>query len=64
MSLEDFIQRFIYESDEDRIDNLFNSIKIYLDETQDIRKRVASTHLLIKKLRNLSIEYQKMIEKW
>lgn len=64
MSVEDFIQRFIYESDEDRLDNLFNSIKIYLDEIQDIRKRVASTHLLIKKLRTLSIEYQKMIEKW
>jgi len=64
MDIEDFIQRFIYESDEDRLDNLFNAIKIYLDEIQDIRKRVASTHLLIKKLRNLSIEYQKMIEKW
>ena len=64
MSVEEFIQRFIYESDEDRLDNLFNAIKIYLDEIQDIRKRVASTHLLIKKLRNLSIEYQKMIEKW
>jgi len=64
MGVEDFIQRFIYESDEDRIDNLFNSIKTYLDETQDIRKRVASIHLLIKKLRNLSIEYQKMLKKW
>ena len=61
MSIEEFIQRFIYESDEDRLDNLFNSIKIYLDEIQDIRTRVASTHLLIKKLRNLSIEYQKML---
>ena len=64
MGVEDFIQRFIYESDEDRLDNLFNAIKIYLDEIQDIRTRVVSTHLLIKKLRNLSIEYQKMIEKW
>ena len=64
MDVEDFIQRFIYESDEERLANLFNSIKIYLDEIQDIRKRVASTHLLIRKLRTLSLEYQKMIEKW
>lgn len=63
MNIEDFIQRFIYESDEDRLDNLFDAIKTYLDEMQDIRKRVASTHLLIRKLRTLSIEYQKTLEK-
>lgn len=61
MDVEDFIQRFIYESDEDRLDNLFDAIKVYLDEIQDIKKRVASIHLLIRKLRNLSIEYQKML---
>jgi hypothetical protein len=61
MDVEDFIKRFIYESDEERLDNLFNAIKTYLDEMQDIKKRVASTHLLIRKLRTLSIEYQKML---
>ena len=64
MDVEDFIQRFIYESDEDRLDNLFDAINTYLDEIQDIKKRVASIHLLIRKLRNLSIEYQKMLKKW
>ena len=63
MAVEDFIQQFIYESDEARIDDLFNSLKMYLNETQDIRKRVASIHLLIRKLRELSTEYQKKIKK-
>lgn len=62
MDVDDFIQRFIYESDEDRLDNLFDAIRTYLDEMQDIRKRVALTHLLIRKLRNLSNEYQKMLK--
>ena len=61
MEVEDFIKRFIYESDEARIDDLFNSIKTYLNETKDIRKRVASVHLLIRRLRDLSSEYQKKI---
>jgi hypothetical protein len=61
MDVDDFIQRFIYESDEERLDNLFNAIRTYLDEMQDIKKRVASTHLLIRKLRALSIEYQKIL---
>jgi hypothetical protein len=60
MGLEEFIQGFINESDEDRLDDLFDAIKIYLNKIQDIRKRVASVHLLIRKLRDLSIEYQKM----
>ena len=64
MDVEDFIQRFIYESDEARIDDLFNAIKMYLNETQDVRKRLASVHLLIRKLRELSAEYQKSIKKW
>jgi uncharacterized damage-inducible protein DinB len=61
MDVDDFIQRFIYESDEERLDNLFNAIRTYLDEMQDMRKRVALTHLLIRKLRSLSIEYQKTL---
>jgi hypothetical protein len=61
MDIEDFIKQFSYESDEARIDNLFKSIKIFLNEIQDIKGRVASIHLLIKKLRDLSAEYQKMI---
>jgi uncharacterized damage-inducible protein DinB len=61
MDVDDFIQRFIYESDEERLDNLFNAIRTYLDEMQDMRKRVALTHLLIRKLRSLSIEYQKAL---
>ena len=36
MDLDNFIKRFTYESDEARIDNLFNSIKIYLNEIQDV----------------------------
>lgn len=61
MDIEDFIKRFSYVSDEARIDNLFKSIKMYLNEIQDIKGRVASIHLLIRKLRDLSTEYQKMI---
>ncbi|UCB44430.1 MAG: hypothetical protein JSV25_09405 [Spirochaetota bacterium] len=64
MDLKGFIQRFIYESDEARIDDLFNSINMYLNEIQDIRKRVASIHLLIRRLRDLSTEYQKLIKQW
>jgi len=62
MDLESFIKRYIYESDEARIQNLFNSIKVYMNEIQDVKTRIASIHLLIRKLRNLSNEYQKMIK--
>ena len=60
MDLENFIKRFTHESDEARIDHLFNSIKIYLNEIQDVRSRVASIHLLIRKLRDLLNEYSKI----
>jgi hypothetical protein len=59
MDLENFLKRYIHDSEETRINNLFNSIKVYLNEIQDARSRVASIHLLIRKLRNLSAEYQK-----
>ena len=61
MDLDNFIKRFTYESDEARIDNLFNSIKMYLNEIQDVRSRIASIHLLIRKLRDLLTEYPKII---
>ena len=64
MDIEDFIKRFIYESDEARLNDLFDSIKMYLGEIQDVRARVAYIHLLIRKLRELSTEYQKRIKKW
>jgi len=60
MGVEEFIQGLINESDDDRLDDLFNAIKVYLNEIHDISERVASVHLLIRKLRDLSIEYQKM----
>ena len=60
MDLDQFIKRYIYESDEARIDNLFASIKIYLNEIQDVRSRVASIHILIRKLRGLLKEYPNM----
>ena len=60
MDLDQFIKRYLYESDEARIDNLFKSIKIYLNEIQDVRSRVASIHLLIRKLRDLLKEYPRM----
>jgi hypothetical protein len=61
MDLENFIKRYLYESDEARINNLFNSIKMYLNEIQDMRSRVAAIHLLIRKLRDLSSEYQRKL---
>ena len=60
MDIEYFIKRFMYESDEARINYLFKSIKIYLNEIQDVRSRVASIHLLIRKLRELLNEYPKI----
>lgn len=64
MDTEHSIKRYICESDEARIDDLLNSIKIYLSEIQDVKTRVASIHLLIRKLRDLSNRYQKMIKNW
>lgn len=62
MDLEQFLKRYIHDSEEARINNLFGSIKVYLNEIQDVRSRVASIHLLIRKLRNLSAEYQKIMK--
>ena len=62
MDLENFLKRYIHDSEEARINNLFNSIKVYLNEIQDMRSRVASIHLLIRKLRNLSADYQKKMQ--
>ncbi|MHA2218904.1 MAG: hypothetical protein ACXADW_22175 [Candidatus Hodarchaeales archaeon] len=59
MNLDNFIKGFNYESDEARIDNLFKSIKTYLNEIHDVNSRIASIHLLIRKLRDLSNEYTK-----
>ena len=59
MDIDDFIKRFKYESDEARIDNLFKSIRIYLNEIQDVNSRIAAVHLLIRKLRDLLNEYPK-----
>jgi hypothetical protein len=59
MDVDDFIKRFRHESDEARIDNLFKSIKIYLHEIQDVNSRIASIHILIRKLRDLLNEYPK-----
>lgn len=59
MNIDDFIKRFKYESVEDRIDNLFKSIRIYLNEIQDVNSRIAAVHLLIRKLRDLLNEYPK-----
>jgi hypothetical protein len=60
MDLEQFLNRFMHESDEARIDNLYKYIKIYINEIQDVRSRVASIHLLIRKLRELLSEYPDM----
>jgi len=62
MDLEQFLKRYIHDSEEARIDNLFGSIKVYLNEIKDVRSRVASIHLLIRKLRSLSAEYQKFMK--
>jgi N-methylhydantoinase B/oxoprolinase/acetone carboxylase alpha subunit len=59
VNLDNFIKGFNYESDEARIDNLFKSIKTYLNEIHDVNSRIASIHLLIRKLRDLSNEYTK-----
>ena len=59
VNLDNFIKGLIHESDEARIDNLFKSIKMYLNEFPDVNSRIASIHLLIRKLRDLSNEYQK-----
>jgi N-methylhydantoinase B/oxoprolinase/acetone carboxylase alpha subunit len=61
-TMEDFLQGFMHESDEARIEELFKSVRMYLDEMQDVRTRIASVHLLIRKLRDLSVRYQKMVE--
>jgi N-methylhydantoinase B/oxoprolinase/acetone carboxylase alpha subunit len=59
VNIDNFIKGFNYESDEARIDNLFKSIKTYLNEIHDVNSRIASIHLLIRKLRDLSNEYTK-----
>ena len=61
VNIDDFIKGFIYESDEARINNLFKSVKIYLNEIQNVNSRIAAVHLLIRKLRDLLSEYQKLI---
>lgn len=60
MDLEEFLNSYLYESDEARIDYLFSSIKMYLNEIRDVKSRVASIHLLIRKLRDLLKEYPNM----
>ena len=59
MNLDNFVKGLIHESDEARIDNLFKSIKMYLNEIQNVNSRIASIHLLIRKLRDLLNEYPK-----
>jgi N-methylhydantoinase B/oxoprolinase/acetone carboxylase alpha subunit len=59
MDLESLINRYVHESDEARVNNLYNSVKMYLNEIKDMKSRVAAIHLLIRKLRDLSNEYQK-----
>jgi len=59
VNLDNFVKGLIHESDEARIDNLFKSIKMYLNEIQNVNSRIASIHLLIRKLRDLLNEYPK-----
>jgi hypothetical protein len=62
MDVEDFLKRYVHESDEARVSELFKNLEAYFQQMPDMRQRIASIHLIIKKLRNLSLEYERKVK--